>query len=196
VFVLAAALLATTSAWSGTATQAATQAQKTKLLGGPLLFRVTGYKGHPRYSLRYVVVFKLNRDPQAMLSGKPPYAYGRTTFGAFHLEDVPTPVTSGVYRQYPPRNKPRCLYGQVLRKPAYLKELARYRIGDRLTVTLQPLTVTSNGKSVYGPKLVSHPVLRTTTRELKDAPTVRLLRSIGCTQGPYGPGTGENRPAG
>lgn len=157
----------------------------TRLIGPPLLFRVTGTRAPTEHDLspqlRYVVFFRLNRGSDAAVQR------GQYSGSFFILdEDGPLHVTTFGRRRL------HCFSGEIYGKgsddPSIARRLDALAVGSRVKVHLQPLTPTAAGKR----KLIDKPYiprLRLRVSGSKDAGGLyeltspeyrRLVRQIGC----------------
>lgn len=167
---------------------AAEFAAQTKLVHGPVVFRLTGYKNlsgsvAPVYA-RYYVLFKLNQVPKAEIYS----LKNQTTAGTFRLDD-------GIYNnENGPDSFSRsgCLAlvlftpnGPI--SPTDNSALDAIRVGRRLKVSLRPLTPGPDGKLMLGRTYVSHPRMQTTDYRLREANARRELKRIGCSRTPAPP---------
>lgn len=158
----------------------------TRPIGEPLIFRLTGYQGSVINSLaRYMIVFKLNRDPVKKIT-PPPEEGDSEIRGEFSIQGTALGA-EGNATAFTGKN---CFAGvHEVGLPSQpgpeLKRLNRIPLGGRVSVELKPLTPSpATGEMVPGRSYVFHPKLRS-ARHLLSAGRInqrdrRQLETIGC----------------
>lgn len=162
--------------------------EATRLVHGPLVLRLTGQAAARREdptvdwrTVRYAVVFKLNRDPLARYKPSAEVAAIRTrghvSFETFPLDDTLTPYNGS---KGPPRTK-FCFIAMVVEEPteAYVRNLDRIALGASVKTKLRFLTP-KHGEQVLGKIYTIRATLRSADVQLNDARSKRLFRRIGC----------------
>lgn len=160
----------------------------TRLVHGPLVLRLTGQAAARREdptvdwrTMRYAVVFKLNRDPLARYKPSAEVAAIRTrghvSFETFPLDDTLTPYNGS---NGPPGTK-FCFIAFVDEEPTvpYVRKLDRIALGTSVKTNLQFLTP-KDGTQVLGKSYTIRATLRSADVQLNDARSKRLFRRIGC----------------
>ncbi len=151
----------------------------TKLLGGPLVFRVNeAPRTRPSNvtpRLRYVVVFRLNRDSYKTREG---YAVVRDPRGNFSVLGAIAFTFDAPIETLDLRN---CFIGYIDAEFTDLvRKLDALPLGAPVDVRLRPVTPKPNGTSVLGRTYKRDPPLLTTDYALK-SPRVRAeLGGMGC----------------
>lgn len=158
----------------------------TRLVHGPVVFRVTGYQHLDpettnEASYRYLVIFKLNRDPYTRLNDEDrargidsPRGNYSMLDGRINLADVPSPP-----HEFDGRN---CFFSDVSAdaRPSQLRALNRIPTGMRVKVRLQPLTPSSDGRPRLGKVYVVRATIRKTNVFLRQPNARSALKRIGC----------------
>lgn len=159
----------------------ASDAVATRLVHGPVAFRLTGWEGDPDARLaRYVFLYKLNQDVRAER-----FSVGNdSTRGNFAVEGL------NFIENGPSKFGPRGCFALTvysadgpLYNGAYDGRLERFRLGARLRVSLQPLTPGAAGEPVLGRKLFARPRLQRADYRLRGRAARRELKRIGCLGG-------------
>ncbi len=178
-----------TSPRSGTATQqhaetaARSQGQDgqvpTRVIGGPLIYRITDAPKPTETDLTaqiaYTLVFRLSR-----YRVKDDVAALMLSFGAYAVAGG----TVSAYRLGPKRNA--CFAADVPRDsdqfdPAALRRVDAVRLGGGVRVDLRPNMPRRGLRAARGRLYVRHPTLRSGVFRLKDAAGRRELKRIGCS---------------
>ncbi|HEX4344337.1 MAG TPA: hypothetical protein VHZ31_02130 [Solirubrobacteraceae bacterium] len=177
----------------------------TRLVGGPLVFRVRGARrgtpGNDEPRLRYVFVYRLNRpqlrlrrDPRDPQAPTPLPAGARTILGNVSLAGY-------AYRydddagEFDPEQGPDhddCFYGEVrMDAPSVMRLLDRIPDGHRVRVRIRPLTPRPGGGARLGATYLRHPRMLAMRAEPDDAHllydqvasagALRALAGIGCS---------------
>lgn len=165
---------------------AASRNTPTRPIGEPLIFRLTGYQGSVINSLaRYMIVFKLNRDPVKKIT-PPPEEGDSEVRGEFSIQGTAVGV-EGNAKAFPGTN---CFAGvDEVGLPSQpgpeLRRLNRIPLGGRVSVELKPLTPSpATGEMVPGRSYVFHPKMRTARHVLSagriDKRDRNQLKTIGC----------------
>jgi hypothetical protein len=157
----------------------------TKLLHGPIAFRLTGWQhADPTTSLgdyRYAIVFKLNRDPQGRLPDTDEEVGHGVTRGRFQLDGYEADVSHLHAPKTAPKGTVNCFVGYVDdENPTWLRKEGRKRLGRPVRVTLEPLTRRADGTNAYGPRMVRTPHLQQAAVALDSPDAKRRLAKIGC----------------
>ena len=184
---VAAAAVVVAALPSSTGPPAMAGAKATRLVDGPLAFRLTGFEDAPSNTslgdYRYAIVFKLNRDPKARLPNpEVPSDPGRVTRGDYFLRGYDATVSHLHRPKDAPDGARQCFVGYIDNSnPDVLREkLDPIRLGGRVRVTLRPLTPQPDGTMGYADPIRRRARLQSADVALEDKPARRLLRSIGC----------------
>jgi hypothetical protein len=159
--------------------QSVDASQPTKLVGGPLVFRVTGAPRTPSSDLtpelRYALIFRLNRDPYKKRDG---YGVVRDPRGNFSLFGrIAFTFDAPIERL----EIPDCFIGYIdVEHTGFIAELDALSLGARVPVRLRPVTPEPNGTSVLGRAYRRNPRLLSTDYALASAGARAKLRRIGC----------------
>lgn len=178
----------------------------TRLVGGPLVFRVSGgrvpnpYNDTPR--LRYVLIYRLNRprlrlpkNPHDREGPTPLPAGARTSLGNISLADLQ------FYYDYcwcfssnpeSGADQDNCFISEVRGDvPATVRLLDEIPLGGRVRVRIRPLTPKPGGGARLGPAYLRHPRLLPMRAKRDDAHllydqvaspgALRQLHRIGCS---------------
>lgn len=170
----------------------------TRLLHGPLVFRVTGTEQLDEETsnaanIRYLVIFKLNRDPRMRLSDDDLARGIDSSRGNYSLLGGLVNIADDVQpSQFGGRS---CFYSAVTSDafPAQLRALNRIPTGRRLNVRLQPLTPSPDGRPTLGKVYVVRATLRRANVYLRQRGAQRALARIGCPRPSGLPGTSRER---
>lgn len=165
-----------------TATGTASRAGEapTRLVHGPAVFRIdrTGVDPDaPESEYRYVVVWKLNRDPRrgritdADLRRGIDGERGNYSINGFGLADE-----TGLPFRF--RTTKTCFFTYV---NVPWRRLDRVRVGRRVEVRLRPLTPDPSGKPTLGRLFVVQSTLRRSNPKLRTHAARAALRRIGCS---------------
>jgi hypothetical protein len=151
----------------------------TRLLGGPVVFRVKGAPRTPPSNvtpkLRYALMFRLNRDPYKMRDG---YAEVRDPRGNFSVLGAIAFTFDAPIETLDLRN---CFIGYIDAEFTDLvRKLDALPLGAAVDVRLRPVTPNANGTSVLGRAYSREPPLLTTDYALKEPRAKAALTRIGC----------------
>lgn len=148
-----------------------------KLVGGPVLFRLTGYEhvplGSRRKDWRYLMVFRLDRNPAARRPTDldPGFSrYGNYFLVGAHLS----------FDDIFERDSYNCFSFVAIRYDRWQEPLDRLKVGRRTKVTLRPLAPNPDGSVRLGKSYVTRPTLRRADVRLEGAEARRELKRIGC----------------
>ena len=181
-----AALAATAAAVASLGSDEPSDDVPTKLIGEPAVFRLTGYEGTvTNTTARYVVIFKLNRDPVIKIDPDregPDEDRGSFSVAGYGLGFYGEAESFG--------DREHCFAGIVETEGdedpgPQVARLDRVPVGGRIEVTLRPLTPSpATGKLVGGRHYVRHPRIQSGDHRLsygqvseRDEPK---LSAIGC----------------
>lgn len=162
---------------SGTAANASTA--PTRLVHGPVVFRIDRAgvdPDAPESEYRYVVVWKLNRDPRmgritdADLRRGIDGERGNYSINGFGLANE-----IGAPERF--RTTKTCFFSYV---DVPWRRLDRVRVGRRVEVRLRPLTPDPSGKPTLGRLYVVRSTLRRSNPKLQTHAARAALRRIGC----------------
>ncbi len=151
----------------------------TRLVGGPLVFRVTGAPQLPPSDLtpelRYALIFRLNRDPYKQRDG---YAVVHDPRGNFSLfGSVAFSFDFPIERL----EITDCFIGYIDAEATYfVDKLNALSLGARVPVRLRPVTPKPNGTSVLGRAYRRNPRLLSTDYALASPRARASVRRIGC----------------
>jgi hypothetical protein len=176
---------------------------RTKIVGGPLVFRVIGAPkpsdpGFPSNAqIRYLVIFRLNRQPRFSAPAWDPLGPVRlptgirTTLGNYSLAGLQYDMDVSVAAFNPlgdHRDTNNCFAGWITQEqPRTLRKLDALPIGARVAVTLQPTTPTPDGRPTLTklsrryPRLQEMHVVHGSFET--DASASRSVGQIGCSTG-------------
>jgi len=177
---------------SATADRSANDPPPTRLVAGPLLFRLTGPgarapadKRDGSAPLAYAVIFRLSRGGRKAFrdgnrygefliarGGLDPVSFGRRNEHCF---------TGGAYRPNPNYDASDLDFGQA-------RILDKVKLGSRVKVAIRPRTPTADGKTrLIAKAYVRHPQMRISDTRgegnvvLTTASAKRAIRQMGCT---------------
>lgn len=182
--LLGAAGLATNDTPTGTirtATTAWKTPHPTRLLHGPIVFRVTD-GGHSPNVPVYQEFFKLNRDPwdKSAVDGNVVFS-PRGTYGLLTRHSETAFVDT-----YSKDSSGACFSAEFYAEDydkSFFDELDRIHLGHRLKAYAQPLTPNpKGGVSILGRLYESKPIMRATDRLHQRAAVRRELKKIGCAK--------------
>lgn len=153
--------------------------EPTRLLGGPVVFRVNGAPRTPPSNvtptLRYALVFRLNRDPYRKRGG---YGVVRDPRGNFSVLGAIAFTFDAPIETLDQRN---CFIGYIDAEfTDLLRKLDALPPGAPVAVRLRPVTPNPNGTSVLGRAYRRRPPLLTTDFALKEPMVQAALARIGC----------------
>lgn len=161
-------------------------AKPTRLTNGPVVFRIAGGTKDPdsfEAGLRYVIVFKLNRDPKTRLSGDD-YRRGiDNPRGNYSILGRRINLTDECCYPAKFRNVDRCFMtyvGTDHGDPRAIPLLNRVRIGQRVDVQIQPLTPSVDGRPKLGARHNRRVTLRAADAKLRSPSAREALNRIGC----------------
>lgn len=150
--------------------------EQTRLIGGPILFRVTGAPKPTETDLTaevaYTLVFRLSR--RNIRGGS------ANNYGAFD-------VAGGAVDVYPFGPKRRNCFAADLRRaddqfdPSTMRQLDALPVGHPVRVMIKPRTRLRDGSTEPGQRYFRQPTLRKGVFRLKDAAGKRELKRIGCS---------------
>jgi hypothetical protein len=149
----------------------------TRLLGGPLLFRISG---EPKPAqVAYTLVFRLSRRDIAQRGEHTYFGGVGLPYGRFEVAGG-TPIALYVFGP-----KRRNCFATDLRRasfdPAVMRKLDALPVGQRVRVLIKPRTRRPDGHTEPGRTYVRRPRIRTGVFRLRDAAGQRQLRGIGCS---------------
>lgn len=159
--------------------QSVDASQPTRLIAGPLIFRVNGAPRTPPSNvtpkLRYALIFRLNRDPFKKRDG---YGVVRDPRGNFSLFDsIAFTFDAPIERL----EIPGCFIGYVdAEHTGFVARLDALSLGARVPVRLRPVTPKPNGTSVLGRVYRRNPRLLSTDYALASPGASAKLGRIGC----------------
>jgi len=149
----------------------------TRLVHGPAVFRIdlTGVDPDtPEAEYRYVVVWKLNRDPRIRITDDDLKRGIDSERGNYSINGFGLAVETSPRRF---RKTRTCFFSYV---DAPWRRLDRVRAGRRVEVRLRPLTPDASDRPTLGRLYVRRSVLRRSDPKLRSADARRTLRRIGC----------------
>lgn len=153
--------------------------QPTRLVGGPLVFRVIGAPQTPPSDLtpklRYALIFRLNRDPYKTRDG---YGVIRDPRGNFSIfGSIAFTFDAPIERL----EIPGCFIGYIdAEHTGFIAKLDALSPGAHVPVRLRPVTPRPRGTSVLGRTYRRSPPLLTTDHALKSPSARANLTRIGC----------------
>jgi hypothetical protein len=182
------------SLWAGEGSAAR---QRTGLVRGPMVFRLTDYARAPTTtnigSYRYAV-FKLNRNPQTRIDPRHPPDFedqqegaevippGTTTYGNFYLEGYELDDVGSLFGRRRPAGTKHCYVGYIDNGSArVLQRLRRTPVGRRMRVTVHPRDPRrTDGTAPFGRLHTRYPKLRVADVGLASKSARRQLWQIRC----------------
>lgn len=137
-----------------------------------------------RSDYRYVVLFRLNQIVEARPSSADPWVTRKGTFAVldrtFPFERPPTRFGGriGCLAIVIPKG------GQLVTDDIVVPALDRLRVGQRVKVTVQPLTRNPDGTPTPSQRIVRRPRLMIGDIRFEGAEIKRALRELGCRRRP------------
>lgn len=185
--VLGALVVAATAGIASPPSTAPANVTPTRLVHGPVVFRVTGHADpdtvEGRY--RYEIVFKLNRDPRTKVTDEDLARGIDGPRGNYSMLNHRIVVGDECCLPEKFRNVRNCFFTYVGTDyfPSRLRLLDRIRVGQRLNVRIQPLTPSTTGRAKLGKRYDVRATMRLADVKLRSSSARRALRRIGCLHG-------------
>lgn len=180
------ALVSAVLAGSAVVDNSSALSEGTRLVHGPLVFRLTGQelanKKDPTvdYDSLYAVVFKLNRDPLARYrpvpNAGPINSRGRYQIANVDFDELVSPL----YDRPRPPGTAYCFAAFIDGPSTGLPRLDRVAAGRSVKVRLRPLTTGEDGNPKLGKTYTSRSRMRTADVRFNDRSVRRQLRAIRC----------------
>lgn len=150
----------------------------TRLVSGPVIFRLAGYQHLPdssgRKLWRYLMVFRLNRNPgpRSHRDEDP----GLTRYGNFSVQGTDIAVDDLFQRASPSQ----CIAFTPVQFDRWQPLLGKVKIGRRVKVELRPYAGSGDDAHRLGRTYVVRPTLHRADAGLMDSTARRELQRIGC----------------